>query len=360
MRDDYLWDGSGEPDREIQRLETTLGRLRHNRPAPAFPDVAALSHEPKRRWFLTASVPRMIAATAACAAILTTAALTLWIYRTKPAPVVSSEWNVRSVQGSPRLAGKALNATVGGGDTGAGNLGVGQVLETDETSTASLRAEETGEIQVEPGTRLRLVKGRSGQKRLTLERGTIQATIWAAPGEFVVDTPSALAVDLGCVYTLKVDDSGNGLLRTALGWVGFKLGNRESFIPAGAACVTRKKTGPGTPYFEDASQGFRSAVAQLDAANTNTDERAAALEVVLSQARPEDALTLWHLLPRVPETERGRVYDGLARLVAPPAQVTREGILRLDPQMLDLWWNELGYGDVSLWRHWERSWSETK
>jgi hypothetical protein len=361
MRDDYLWDGSGEPDPEIQRLESMLGRLRHNRPAPVFPDVAMPRQEPKRHWSFTALVPRLIAATVACVATLTIAALSLWFYRTHADPVVSSEWNVRSVQGSPRLAGKALPVTLGAGDEAAtGNLGVGQVLETDATSTASLRAEETGEIQVEPGTRLRLVKSRSGQKRLTLDRGTIQATIWAAPGEFVVDTPSALAVDLGCVYTLKVDDSGNGLIHTALGWVGFKLGNRESFIPAGAACATRKKAGPGTPYFEDASPEFRRAVAQLDAENVKADQRAAALEVVLSQSRSRDALTLWHLLPRVPEAERGRVYDRLAQLVAPPAQVTREGILRLDPQMLDVWWNELGYGDVSLWRHWERSWSEAK
>lgn len=29
MRDDYLWDRSGEPDPEMERLESVLGRLRH-------------------------------------------------------------------------------------------------------------------------------------------------------------------------------------------------------------------------------------------------------------------------------------------------------------------------------------------
>jgi len=89
-----------------------------------------------------------------------------------------------------------------------------------------------------------------------LERGTIHAVIWAPPGEFVVDTPSAVAVDLGCVYTLHVDDSGAGLLRTTMGWVGFKLNGQESFIPAGAICQTRPKIGPGTPYMEDAPRIF--------------------------------------------------------------------------------------------------------
>jgi hypothetical protein len=233
------------------------------------------------------------------------------------------------------------------------------VLETSYASKASIRAEGTGEIDLEPGTRLLVANSSSGLKRLKLEYGTIQATIWAAPGQFAVDTPSAVAVDLGCVYTLKVDGSGNGLLHTTLGWVGFKLKDKESFIPAGAACATRKKAGPGTPYFEDAAPGFLAAVAQFDVDRT-TEDRSAAIEIILSQSRPRDALTLWHLLPRVSESDRGRVYDRLARFVPPPPAITREGILRLDRRMLDLWWNELGLGDVSLWRHWERSWSGTE
>jgi hypothetical protein len=50
----------------------------------------------------------------------------------------------------------------------------------------------------------------------------------------------------------------------ALGWVGFKLNGHESFIPAGAACLTRPKVGPGTPYFEEASPKFCAALASFD------------------------------------------------------------------------------------------------
>jgi hypothetical protein len=51
------------------------------------------------------------------------------------------------------------------------------------------------------------------------------------------------------------------------------------------------------------------------------------------------------------------VYDRLHRLAPSPAGVTEDGILRLDQPMLDLWWNALGFDDISVWRHWERSWS---
>jgi hypothetical protein len=354
MNDDYLWDGSGEPDPEVQKLESALGTLRHNRPAPEFPEISAPGVAVERPGWLTALRPRLKAAAFAWAAILVIVAASLMLSRNKPVPVERSEWNVTNMEGAARLGGQTISAAR------AQNLGVGQLLETDNASKVSIHADETGEIEVAPGTRLRLIEGSSGIKRVDLERGTIHATIWAEPGKFVVDTPSATAVDMGCVYTLHVDDSGDGLLRTTLGWVGFKLGEREAFIPAGAACATRKKTGPDTPYFEDASEAFRNALTKFDGHDIHDGDRAAALQVVLAQSRKRDALTLWHLLSRVPDSDRGRIYDRLAHLVAPPSGVTREGILRLDPHMLDLWWNDFGLGDVSLWRNWERAWSQQK
>jgi hypothetical protein len=345
MNNDYLWDGSGEPDPEIRKLETMLGGLRHSRPAPEFPAIVtaqppAVARRLQLRWFTFA----------AAAVLLIAATAVIWL-RLKPAVLPTEGWAVSNMEGAPRIGPQAIKGT-------AGTLSVGQLLETDAVSKAGLSTQEIGEIVVDPGTRLRLLANGSGARRLLLERGTIHASIWAPAGEFVVDTPSAMAVDMGCVYTLHVDASGDGQLHTTLGWVGFKLGDREAFIPAGAACATRKGRGPATPYFEDAAAPFRTALAALDAENNNQKERAAALDRVLETARTRDAFTLWHLLSRVSAAERVVVFNRLATLVAPPPGVTREGILHLDGQMLDLWWNEFGLGDISLWRHWERSWSE--
>ena len=211
-------------------------------------------------------------------------------------------------------------------------------------------------MEVDVSTRLRLVEARDSRGQLALDRGTIRAAIWAPPGQFIVDTPSAVAVDLGCAYTLTVDDSGAGLVRTTLGWVGFRLDGRESFIPAGAVCATRPGIGPGTPYFDDASEPFRLALAKLDFDREGPELQETQLRLVLSEARPRDVLTLWHLLTRLGRRDRAWVYDRLAALVAPPTGVTRDGVLGGDRQMLDLWWNRLGLGDTSLWRTFERSW----
>ncbi len=353
MNDDYLWDGSGEPDPEIQKLETTLGRFRHQGQVPEFPKITVTAQP--RFWQRLMSSRSSFGLAAATATILFIAAFGILHWSQKPNTTPLPGWDVESLAGTPRVESNALGNT-----SGTTRLGVGQTLVTDNRSKANISVADIGTVNVEPNTRLRLVAGGSGHNRLALDRGTIHAYIWALPGEFTVDTPSAIAVDLGCAYTLQVDDSGAGLLRTTLGWVGFKLEGHEAFIPAGAVCATRPKVGPGTPYFEDASSSFREALSKFDFAADTPEERGADLTEILAVARKRDALTIWHLLARVGESDRGRVYDRLATLVPPPSGVTRDGILRLDQKMLDLWWNQLDLGDVSLWRTWERSWSQDK
>jgi len=344
--DDYLWDGSGEPDPEIQRLEAILVRFRHDRPAPIFPDIT-----PARGWTWFSWQMRLFPAMAISAAMVAIVAGAVFVHQRKSAPVAAAGWDVSRLAGTPRIERKIIS------EEDTIRLAIGQLLETDQQSRARLRAEDIGQIEIDPSTRLRVLNMGAGLERIALDRGTIHTYIWAPPGRFVVDTPSAITVDLGCAYTLHVDDSGAGLVRTSMGWVGFKLNGRESFIPAGAACATRPKIGPGTPYFEKATSAFRAALARLDFEDSTPQQSSADLAIVLGAARKGDALTLWHLFSRVNQDQRGPVFDRLQEFVPVPAGVTKEGILRLDEPMLDRWWNELGFDDISVWRHWEHSWS---
>jgi hypothetical protein len=348
---DYLWDRTGEPDPEIQGLEHVLEEFRATSVIPpAFP---RLGPAPQRSsWWRALSsnvwAPRFAAAT------LTLAAITLAYLLSSRAPAPSHDnngWSVELTETQSDTSGTT------GNPKRKTQLQVGEALETDRVSKASIAVADIGRIELEPMTRLRLLQSAEGHKRVALDRGTIRATIWAPPGEFVMDTPSAVAVDLGCMYTLHVDESGAGLLRTTLGWVGFQSSGHESFIPAGAAVATYAHTGPGLPYFEDASEAFRSAISRFDSPTEPYAQRADALRIILSEARPRDGLTLWHLLSRVDESDHAAVYDRLNALVPPPQSVTRAGILHLDRAMLDAWWNALDLGDIGLWRHFEQSWT---
>ena len=189
----------------------------------------------------------------------------------------------------------------------------GQVL-----THGTIESDFVGEVEIEARSRLRLLKSGNGEHRLALDRGTIHALIWAPPAEFVVDTPSAKTVDLGCRYTLRVAGDGVGFLTVETGWVAFQSKNLESFIPAGAACTTRPGHGPDTPHFLDAPQTLITAMARFDQAQDPQ-----ALNVALGAARPRDALTLWHLLERTQGVERAEVFDRFATLVKLPSDVRR-------------------------------------
>jgi len=237
------------------------------------------------------------------------------------------------VDGTPKIGATGIS--------NKGNLAVGQWLETDANSRAQIAVESIGQVEIDPNTRVRLLQTQPTEHRLELAHGKMSARIWAPPRLFFVDTPSAVAADLGCAYTLEVDDAGASLLRVTAGWVALELKDRESMVPAGAACQTRRGIGPGTPYFEDASENFRQSLAKIDFDQNMPATRRATLDALIAESRKRDTLTLWHLLARVEGNDRVRVYEAIAGFVPPPEGVSREGVMQLDQQMLQLWRDKL-------------------
>jgi len=344
MKNDYLWDRSGEPDPQIQELENVLGTLRSTRPTPDFSEVGAPEYGVLRRrsWFSFPARPA-VAVLMLAAVVLIAAGLYWFAYRRNTYPIVA-------LKGAPTVGQSQISSS--------GRLRVGQWLETDGVSSARVDIGDIGVMEIEPNTKIGLIKAEAGDHRMSLAWGTMHAFVYAPPGQFSVYTTSARAVDLGCGYTLQVDDDGSGMLRVISGWVAFENEGRESFVPAGAMCETEPQYGPGTPYQQDVSRTFRAALRVLDFGNQS--KRKIALETVLSEARREDAFTLWHLLSRVTDEERPGVHEALARLVPPPAGVTREGLLNRDQKMIDRWWNQLELGDLEGWREWKRPWDTSR
>ncbi len=336
MSGDYLWDGSGQPDPEVQRLEDALRPLRGTRPAPELGPRRSPPAFSVGGWRVLATAAAVLAGLAAV------------VTRGRP-PEPDAGWSLAWLEGTSWGQARVARET---------RLAVGEWIDTGE-DRARLSVGEIGEVRLEPATRVGLLDAGERSHHLSLARGVLHAMIWAPPGQFLVDTPSAVAVDLGCSYTLEVDATGSGLVRVETGWVGFESRGLQSLVPAGAACPTRRGVGPGTPYFETAPESLRRALAVIDFGSDPTG-RAAALDAALAAARPRDALSLWHLLARLDGEERGRVHDRLAALVPPPVQVTREGVLRGDRTMRDAWWDELGLGSADFWRDWTTRWSDPK
>jgi len=332
---DYLWDKNDDPEPDIERLERLLSRFAH--PAESRFELRESARRSRASWWLG------VALLAASLAIVVGGVPFALRFR----PPAAAGWLVTKADGQSMLT-------------------VGRWLETGARERATVNVADIGQVMLEPNTRLRLMNTRAGDHRLALAHGTMHATIWAPPNQFFVETPSTLAVDLGCAYTLTMDDEGGGLVNVLVGWVGFKFHDRESLIPAGSSCPTRPRLGPGTPYNNRVSPAYREALATIDFTRDSPDavksveppDASKALTLVLNESTERDEVTLWHLLSRVPRQDRDRVFDRLATLAAPPAGVTRDGIRDGNKQMLDAWWDSFGLGSTSLWRTWSQQWKE--
>src|SRR5256885_805187 len=171
-------------------------------------------------------------------------------------------WEVTRLAGRPLVGETLLGAS--------GRLRVGQWLETDYSSRAVILVGDIRHVDVQPGTRIRLVRARSTDHRLAPPR----------------------------------------------------------------RALLRRGGGPGAPCGAAAGGPGRGAREEYDWGTGG----APAVRRPPPAARPEDAVSLWHLLARVDPALRSAVYGGLAALVPPPAGVTRDGVLRLEQRQLDAHW----------------------
>jgi hypothetical protein len=385
-RDEYLWDRAGAPDATVAALEGALaqqrwrGRLgdlaRMDAAAEAGSEERADAdplpdEHPQRLW-----VPRAIAASLIVFA-LALVGVAVWHGIVKPqggpSPVAQApdapgasdtplaayavRYRLDVLDGTPRIDG------VGAAAGAPLAVGPGAAVETDAAARARVHVGDIGSVELGPGSRLRVGAPSASEAPdadylLHLDRGTLTASIFAAPRLFQLGTPSGIAVDMGCIYTAQVDESGATRLHVDLGQVSFETAGRKVLVPSDASTRAWPGVGAGTPVWDDAPADWRAAVERYDertlrgagtpdAAGPDAGTQAAALEAVLATDRPRDSLTLWHLLAHADDQDRARIYARLAALEPPPEGVTREGCLAGDSAQLLRWRDALGWAWAS-------------
>jgi hypothetical protein len=202
----------------------------------------------------------------------------------------------------------------------------------DTTETTDIAVANIGHVTVEPQSRVRLVETSPQVQRLELARGALHAKVSAPPRLFVVDTPAAQAVDLGCEYRLTVDAAGTTRLEVLKGEVSLEGHGAASRVSAGAVCYTKSGEAPGVPRSAHSGPAFSQA---LDAWETHSG----GLQPVLATAERDDAISLWNLLPRVQEQERPEILGRLKGVIEePPSDVADTDVVKLKPPAMESLW----------------------
>jgi hypothetical protein len=228
--------------------------------------------------------PRVLRIVVGAAALFVAAMLV--VRAVLPAP---GGWAVRGLPGVPHLArGGWLEARSPGVTLAVGERG------------------ELGTVALEPGARVRLDDEGRDVHALYLARGTVRATIFAAPRAFRIATPAGTAVDVGGACTLAVEADGAARLTVERGFAALEgpdgVGG-VALVPAEYATRAEVGRAPEIPLPAGASAVLARRIAQLAAAPAPGD---LALVGAL-----DDAVVLVHLLrARSPEV-RAAARDAL-------------------------------------------------
>jgi ferric-dicitrate binding protein FerR (iron transport regulator) len=338
---DYLWDRSGDPDPEVARLEALLSPLAHDAPLRA-PSRAAVK-PPRRRWPIVA-----LAAAAAIAAVIV---LVVVVPRgrggagTGPGTGTVGHGTGESTgsdvdpiagtacSGRPGFAfvvddGGALGCS--SGSASRGTLAVGDWIETGENS-ATVSVADIGTVALQPQSRLALRGTGPDEHRLALERGALHARVSARPRLFVIETPSATAIDLGCEYELRVGPDGNGVLEVITGQVELAGRAGTTVVVPAAMTAAFSAAGVGLPLRDKASPELRAAVAAFDPADPAT------VDAILSAAGDGDQITLINLLALAGPYQRDAIADAVQELSPAPEDVLRDAVIAGDREAIDRW-----------------------
>lgn len=353
--DDPLFDPALPADAELGALERRFAPLRE-RPLPPLPpltDAAPEGGAPRLRLLRggrAAAAAVLLLATAAGAWRLSIGAR--GDAEREPAPVEAAALDVSLSRrdGAVRVEMAAGGAARDGTDPDA--LQLGDRIVCEPGGAARVRVGAIGWLELAERTELRVAAGhgdrtREGGWHLELERGTVDATIFAAPRVFALGTPAGIAVDLGCIYRTTVDGEGRVFLSVVAGSVSFESGGRKVHVPAGAGCRAWPMVGPGVPSWDDDAPELKELLRLYDESRlcgdgVTAEER---IEQLLALLGPKPArrasLSLWHLLAGLaldtPPALRTQLADRLAALVPPPETAPLERCRTGDAEALAEW-----------------------
>lgn len=318
MNDDYLFDPAAPPDPEIARLERALDAHRYRESSTP----SALPPRGPR-------IQRAFVLSIAAAAVVVAAAL--WLDH-------GSTQNDSPYRLDTASAGARVFAKDGRERAVAEGVNIGDRIEVDASARARLSIGSIGSVVLEANSTIRVEEREPASPTheptfgLYLERGSVAASIFAAPRVFQVGTPAGIAVDLGCIYKTTVSDDGRTWLSVVSGFVSFETEQRRVLVPAGAECEALPGVGPLTPTWQDAPADYKSAVRRIDVEHPAPQD---ALSALYAANDPRTSLTLWHLLQHDEYRVRKTAIDVLYTENRIPAEIPIERLIERDTATLE-------------------------
>jgi len=212
-----------------------------------------------------------------------------------------------------------------------------ETISTKDSSQMILYVPQTGRIEINSNSSVTLINPKNGSNKVRLNNGTIKMVTTAMIPYLTVEVKNFSVRDIGGVFTASMLPAGDAKLFVDFGMVEVTYQGISFKLDEGYICDIFKGKKPGTPYRFDASDSLKNAIRLFD----SNEDFEIPLSIIIKEAIPSDVLTLLALIPKVPPVKRQLIFQKISNYFSPPKNVTRMGIVTLDLEMLELWWNDI-------------------
>jgi hypothetical protein len=231
---------------------------------------------------------------------------------------------------------KCGNYSINDVDNANLKLAKGEWLTTKDSSQVILYVPQTGRIELNSNSKVLLLNPKNGDNRIILKKGTIKIITTAQIPYLVVELNNYSIRDIGGVFTVSKPEDGTQKVFVNFGIVEILYKGNYYLLDEGYNCELVGGKQPGTPYRFDSTDSLKYFVHEFD--SSKSDEL---IDKIILESAASDALTLLALIPKVSPIKRQILFQKISNFFTPPKDVTRMGIVTLNHDMLDSWWNEI-------------------
>lgn len=241
--------------------------------------------------------------------------------------LINSPWKIRSTGGTYLINGSIT-------ETGLWNEG--ESLFTEDNSTVMVSVPNTGKLEIIPNSIVSLEKAKDGYNKIILNKGEIKISNTSLLPDLSIQLNDCIVYDRGGVIYLS---NKNKIARIFVeyGLAEYERKGNKYLICEGYVTEIRSGHRAGTPYRIDAPDSLKNEIEIFDYQNGGSNS----LDNIIKFAKTKDMLTLLALIPHASTVKRGMLFQTIANHFPPPSNVTYDGIIKLNKEMLVGWWYEI-------------------
>ncbi len=241
---------------------------------------------------------------------------------------INSPWEVEWKYG---------NYLINGNENANLKLSKDETLRTLDSSQVILFVPQTGRIEINSNSSVSLIKPRNGDNIVKLNNGKIKIITTATVPYLKVVHNDITIRDIGGVFSVFSYPNKITNVFVDFGMVEIFHKSGSFRLDEGYNLEILNNGKIGIPFRFDATDSLKRLIRIF-----NEDEKnEGVIDGIIQQSGASDALTLLAIITKVQPIKRQLIFQKINNYFALPKGVTRMGIVTLDPDMLEIWWNDI-------------------